>query len=82
MVVDPRVFRTLKEVAIDIITSTIVWPQDKNREETQPHPLTENWIKDLLSIAPPIRTRLNAPTVTPSHQEASIRFLSIRGQIE
>ena len=32
-----------------------------NREGTQPHPSTENWIKDLLSMAPPIRTSLFPP---------------------
>ena len=30
-------------------------------EGTQPHPSAENWIKDLLSIAPPIRVRLSLP---------------------
>ena len=46
-----------KEVTIVFVTSTIVWPQVDNREGTQPCPSTENWIKDLLSMAPPIRTR-------------------------
>ena len=46
----------LKEVTIIFITSTIVWPQVKG-EGTQPCPSTENWIKDLLSMASPIRTR-------------------------
>ena len=46
----------LKEVAIIFITSTIVWPQVNNREGTQPHPSTENWIKHLLSMALPIIT--------------------------
>ena len=32
-----------------------------NREGTQPHPSTENWIKDLLSMAPPIRIRPRFP---------------------
>ena len=32
-----------------------------NREGTQPHPSTENWIKDLLIIAPPIRIRPTFP---------------------
>ena len=32
-----------------------------NREGTQPHPSTENWIKDSLSMAPPIRTRPSFP---------------------
>ena len=32
-----------------------------NREGTQPHPSTENWIKDLLSMALPTRTRPSFP---------------------
>ena len=51
----------LKEVAIIFITSTIVWPQVNNREGTQPHTSTENWIKDVLNMAPHIRTRPNFP---------------------
>ena len=47
----------LKEVTIIFITSTIVCPQVNNREGTQPHSSTENWIKDLLIMALPIRTR-------------------------
>ena len=31
--------------------------KSNNREGTQPHPSTENWIKDLLSMALPIRTK-------------------------
>ena len=54
----------LKEVAIVIITSPIVWPQVNSREETQLHPSTENWIKDLLSMALAIRTR----TIFPLNQ--------------
>ena len=50
----------LKEVTIIFIISTIVWPQVNNREATQPHPSTENWIKDLLSMGA-IRTRPNIP---------------------
>ena len=63
---------------------TVVWPQVNNREETQPHPSTENWIKDLLSMAPPIRTRPSLPFSSLSHQEASISLLcfSITGQTE
>ena len=43
-----------------------------NREGTQPHPSVENWIKDLLSMAPSIRTR-------PSflQQEIPINLLSL-----
>ena len=51
----------LKEVAIIFITSTIVWPHVNNREGTQPCPLTENWIQDLLSMDPPMRTRPGFP---------------------
>ena len=51
----------LKEVTINFITSTIVWPQVENKEETQLHSSTENWIKDLLSKAPSIRTRPSFP---------------------
>ena len=51
----------LKEVTIIFITSTIVQPQVNNREGTQPHPSTENWTKDLLSMAQPIRTRPSFP---------------------
>ena len=50
-----------KEVPIIIIISTIVWPQENKREGTQLHPSTENWIKDLLSMAPPIRIRPSFP---------------------
>ena len=51
----------LKEVAIIFTTSTIVWPQVKQQEGTQPHPSTENRIKDLLNIAPANRTRPSFP---------------------
>ena len=37
------------------------WPQVNSRERTQLHPSTENWIKDLLSMATPIRTRPSFP---------------------
>ena len=51
----------LKEISIIFIISTIVRPQFKQQEGTQPQPSTENWIKDLLSMAPPIRTRPSFP---------------------
>ena len=50
-----------KEVTIIFISSTIVWPQVNNRKGTQPCPSTENWIKDLLSMALPNRTRPRFP---------------------
>ena len=53
------VWDLLKEVAVIFITFTIVWPQVHNREGIQFHPSTENWIKDLLNMALPIRTRPN-----------------------
>ena len=64
----------LKEVTIIFITSTIVWPQVNNREGTQLHPSTENWIKDLLSMTPPIRTRPISPSVSLSHQDYGYFF--------
>ena len=51
----------LKEVTTIFITSTIVWPQVDSREGTELHPSTENWIKDLLSMVSPIRTRPSFP---------------------
>ena len=51
----------LKEVTIIFITSTIIWFQVNNREGTQLHPSTGNWIKGLLSMAPPIKTRPSFP---------------------
>ena len=51
----------LQEGSSISIASTIVWPQSSNWEGTQPHPSTENWIKDLLNMAPPIRTRPSFP---------------------
>ena len=40
----------LKDVSIIFITPTIVWSMSNNREGTQPLS-TENWIKNLLSMA-------------------------------
>ena len=57
----------LREVTIIFITSTIVWPQVNSREGTELHQSTENWIKDLLSMAPPIRIRPSTPSVNLSH---------------
>ena len=51
----------LKEVTIIFITSTIVWSHVDSRERTQLHPSTENMIKDLLTMAPPIRTGPSFP---------------------
>ena len=75
----------LKSITIIFITSTIVWPQINSRERTQLHPSTGNWIKDLLSMALPIIIRHGvSPSVSLSHQEASISPLSfsIRGQTD
>ena len=51
---------------IILITSTIVWAQVNNREGTQVHPSTENWINNLLSMNPPIRTRPIFPLIQSS----------------
>ena len=56
----------LKEVSIIFITSTIVWSQVNRREGTQLHPSTENWIKDLQRMAPPIRTEPSFPVTLSS----------------
>ena len=40
---------------------TTVSPQVNKREGTQLHLSTENWIKNVLSMAPPIRTRPSFP---------------------
>ena len=74
-----------KEVTIIFIICTIVWPQVNNGlGGTQPCPSTENWIKVLLSTAPPIKTRPVSSTVSLSHQETFISLLSfsLRGQTE
>ena len=48
----------LKEAAIPFITPTIVWPQAKLQGGNTALPINrKNWIKDLLSMAPPIRAR-------------------------
>ena len=52
-------------------TSTIVWPQVNYREGTQPQPSAENLIKDLLSMAPPNRTR---PSLSDSELPPSGSF--------
>ena len=41
--------------------SGVPLPPSNNRKGTQPSPLIENWIKDLLTMAPPIRTRPSVP---------------------
>ena len=54
----------LKEVTIILITPTIIWPQAKQSKGTQPHQSTENWIKDLLSMAPRIHQRKDRKKTT------------------
>ena len=91
-----------KEVAIIFITSTILWPKVNSKEGTQLPSLTENWIKDFLSMpwASLVAQKLKcapamqetwvreqdpvSPSVSLSHQEASISLLSfsIRGQTD
>ena len=50
-----------RRTAIAAITPTIVWPQAKLQGGEESYPSTENWIKDLLSMAPPIRARPRFP---------------------
>ena len=58
--------------------------RSNNREGTQPHPPTETWIKDLLSMAPPIRTRPSFPLSQslPSGSFHKPLILLIRRQTE
>ena len=77
-----HVWDLLREVTIIFITATIIWPQVNSRGGTQLHSSTENWIKDLLSMALPNRTRLSFPLgrSTPSQTSISLLSFSIRGQ--
>ena len=52
-----KVGKTARPVRYDLNHITIAWPQSNQRERTQPHPTTGNWIKVLWNMAPPIRTR-------------------------
>ena len=61
----------LKELAINFITFAIVWFQVNNSEGTQAYPSAKTWIKDLLSMALPIRTR---PSFPHNQSLPSIRF--------
>ena len=51
----------LKRLPLSSLPPPEVGLRSNNRERTQPHPSTENWIKGLLSKAPPIRTRPRFP---------------------
>ena len=50
-----------KEVHNIFITSTIVWPHIKQQGGNIAPPINKNWIKDLLSMAPPIRRKPSLP---------------------
>ena len=63
------------EGGLIFITSTILWPQVKQQGGTQPRPSTENWIKDLLSMAPAIRTRPSFPQSQSLPSESFLKFL-------
>ena len=52
----PRI-SPFEEVTITAITPTIVWPQAKVQGGNTVPESTENWIKDLLSMAPLIRAK-------------------------
>ena len=58
--------------------------RSNNREGTQPHPSTENWIKRFTEHGPPSEQDPVSPTVSLSQQEASISLLSfsIRGETD
>ena len=54
------------------------------REEAQPQPSVENWVKDLLNMALLPEQDPVLPTASPSHKEVCTSLLSssISGQIE
>ena len=75
----------LKEGAIIFIASTVDWPQVNSREGTQLHPSTGHWVKDLLSMALPIRTRPSFPLSQSLHSGSfhkPLIFLHHRAQNE
>ena len=65
-----------KEVHNIFITYTIVWPHIKQQGGNIAPPINKNWIKDLLSMAHPSEENPVSPSVSLSHQEASINLLS------
>ena len=71
-------------VSIIFINSTIVSPQVKQQGGNTATPINRNWIKDLLDMALPMRTRPSFPLSQSPHQATSISLLSlsIRGQTE
>ena len=71
-------------VSIIFINSTIVSPQVKQQGRSTAPPINGNWIKDLLNMALPMRTRPSFPFSQSPHQETSISLLSlsIRWQTE
>ena len=54
-----------------------VWPQTKQKGGNTAPPITENWIRDLLSMAPPSEQDSVSPSDSLSNQEASISFTLI-----
>ena len=72
----------LKDVTTTTITPTMVWPEAKLQRGDIAPPFTENWIKDLLSMAHLSEQDPDSPPASPSHQEVStsLFFLSIRVQ--
>ena len=55
----------LREVTIIFITSIIVWPQVNNKEGTQFHPSTENWINFTHGPAIQNKTQFPPQSVSP-----------------
>ena len=72
----------LKEVTITFITLPQFGLRPNNREGTQPCPSTENWIKDLLTMASSIRIRPSFPHSQCSYQAAFKSLLSLSKRAE
>ena len=67
----------ISDLTIIFITSNHSLAQVNSREGTQLHPATENWINDLLSKPHQSEQDSVSPSVSLSHQEASISLLSL-----
>ena len=81
LLLPPSIFPSIRVFSNELV---LVWPQVNNREGTQLHPSSKNWIKDLLSMTLPISTRPSLPLsqFLPSGSFHNLLSFSIRGQTE
>ena len=82
----PLLLQSFQASGYFLMTQLLSTPQfglrSNNKEGTQPHPTTENWIKDSLSMALPMRTRHSLPhnQSLPSGNFLKLLTLSFRGR--